>query len=528
MPEEHQEHCFSLLDDPLLRIRNVDGNRSDLTLPAILAGLATDAIIAFEALRPHQRQAWYSFLVQLAVLAMTGAGRAVPPVDPSEWRKSLVALTDGDMLPWHLIVADVSRPAFMQPPVPEGTLEDAIFRADVPAPDDLDILLTSKNHDIKKHRLVRPRVEHWIYALVSLQTMEGFLGQGNYGIARMNGGFGSRPLVGMTPELGWGVRFQRDVAVIASAYETISQRFAYDLQGPALLWLLPWNGMPGDSLPLNRCNPLYIEVCRRIRLTYANGAIQCWRANTKSARIVMPENSNGITGDPWTPIDKQNAKALTISRRGFSYDLLQRILFTGEYAAPAAMEATHAEASGAFLTATALARGQGQTDGWHDRVVPVPTKAINLLRERSGLERLATRAQEQVDTASVVQREILSPSLRALLNAGSTTGKVDFGKISRWMTGFDADVDEIFFESLWESLALSREDSRRRWQQHLFDLARRQLEDAIESSPVPSIKRYRAISTAESIFYGAASRKLDALFSKEKGREEEHDPAATD
>jgi CRISPR system Cascade subunit CasA len=48
--------------------------------------------------------------------------------------------------------------------------------------------------------------EHWFYALLTLQTMQGFLGAGNYGISRMNGGFASRPSVGLAPSDRWGMR----------------------------------------------------------------------------------------------------------------------------------------------------------------------------------------------------------------------------------------------------------------------------------------------------------------------------------
>ncbi len=36
----------------------------------ILAALSADAVVAFPALRPHQRQAWHAFLVQVAAMAL--------------------------------------------------------------------------------------------------------------------------------------------------------------------------------------------------------------------------------------------------------------------------------------------------------------------------------------------------------------------------------------------------------------------------------------------------------------------------
>jgi len=190
------DNCrYSLLNEPLFSVHTQENEKLNLSLPEILERLTSDEVTSFDALQPHQRQAWYSFLVQLATIALARNGEARLVTSASRWRELLLHLTKGKEQPWCLIVDDISQPAFMQSPVPEGTLEKAKYKADVTTPDDLDMLVTSKNHDVKMHRITRPKIEHWIYALVTLQTMEGFLGQGNYGIARMNGGFGNRPLV---------------------------------------------------------------------------------------------------------------------------------------------------------------------------------------------------------------------------------------------------------------------------------------------------------------------------------------------
>jgi len=516
------KYQYSLLDEPLFFVQTNKGKRTKLSLPETLGLLGSAEISSFDSLQPHQQQAWYCFLVQLAAIALPRNGEQGLVTSASRWRNLLLGLTCGAELPWCLVVEDVSQPAFMQPPIPEGSLKGAGYKADVVTPDDLDMLVTSKNHDIKMHRITHPQIEHWIYALITLQTFEGFLGQGNYGIARMNGGFGNRPLVGMTPNLSWGTRFQRDVAVLLSARRRLAEQYNYNLEGLALLWLLPWDGSKTGGFPLDQCDPLFIEICRRIRFIYAGGSLCCLRTNTKSTRVAAPEGINGVIGDPWTPIDKENAKALTLGERGFSYRILHEILFTGKYAESLALKTTPAERDGGFVTATTLVRGQGKTDGWHNRVVPVPSKAISLFGSSSQRKELATRAQEQVDIASDVQRYVLYPALHALLSAGSNE-KVDSGKLNRWTNAYDADVDDVFFQQLWDSLDLTRDETRLRWQQQLFDFARRQLEDAINSTPLPSIRRYRAISAAESIFYRSAHTRLDKLFqNQEKKEEHEH------
>lgn len=60
--------------------------------------------------------------------------------------------------------------------MPEGNL--SVLKNTIPAPDALDVLITSKNFDLKAEVAVAAEPDEWLFALVSLQTMEGFLGLG--------------------------------------------------------------------------------------------------------------------------------------------------------------------------------------------------------------------------------------------------------------------------------------------------------------------------------------------------------------
>jgi CRISPR system Cascade subunit CasA len=170
---------------------------SQVSLPGLIALLAQDKVDGYPALRPHQAPAWHMFLVQLAALALHRAGEAQLPESEEAWTQLLRGLTAEfpNDEPWCLVVEDQSKPAFMQPPVPAG-ME---LKAQVPTPDALDLLITSKNHDLKQGIAQKAEVQDWIYALVSLQTSEGYGGAGNNSIVRMNGGFSSRPMVGLAP-----------------------------------------------------------------------------------------------------------------------------------------------------------------------------------------------------------------------------------------------------------------------------------------------------------------------------------------
>ena len=102
----------------------------------------------------------------------------------------------------------------MQAPVPGGDISG--FKA-IETPDALDMLITSKNHDLKSGMMKNAAPEDWFFALLSLQTQKGIMGAGKYGVSRMNGGFGSRAGLGLELQGSFGFRFRRDVANILPA-----------------------------------------------------------------------------------------------------------------------------------------------------------------------------------------------------------------------------------------------------------------------------------------------------------------------
>ena len=109
---------YNLLTEPLIRYDQSGGGRVVASLPQVYAALLADEVEAFPALRPHQRHAWHAFLVQLGAMAMHQAGLAELPETAGEWAGLLRGLTPDwpDEEPWQLVVDDITKPAFMQPP----------------------------------------------------------------------------------------------------------------------------------------------------------------------------------------------------------------------------------------------------------------------------------------------------------------------------------------------------------------------------------------------------------------------------
>jgi len=491
---------YSLLDGSVITVRYRNSKTATTNLPEILSGLLNDSIISFEALQPHQQQAWYSFLVQLAAMTIARENGGKIPATPDEWRKLLKALANDSEAAWHLVVGDVSQPAFMQPPIPEGSLDKAKYSSDIRTPDELDMLVTSKNHDLKGNRILRPAPEHWLFSLLTLQTMEGFLGRGNYGIARMNGGFGNRPLVGLSPEKSWGIRFLRDTKVLLKNRASLLN--TYNPNGQTLLWLPSWDGDKASGIPIENCDPFFIEICRRIRLLKNDGQISCYRTNTKAARVSTSGDLNGRTEDPWTPIEKKGQKALTLGASGFTYELIQQLLLGEEYATPIALEFQKEDQDGAFLICQALVRGQGKTNGLHRRIIPIPPNVTAPLFSKTSSKRvLAKRAQQRITLTYDVQRKVLRPALSRLLSSG-TDQKVAYEKVAHWINRFDHEIDRQFFESLWASVNLEPEEAKRQWEEILLEEAEKIFKEAERSTPISQLRRLRAVSTARSMFYG--------------------------
>ena len=370
---------FNLLTENLIRYKTLSGASILATLPQVYAALASedDQIASFPALRPHQRHAWHAFLVQLGAMALHRSGRNTLPDSANDWAGIIRSLTADhlDDEPWQLVVEDITKPAFMQPPASSPDLAQD-FKGSATTPDALDMLVTSKNHDLKGAVAVNARPDDWVFALVTLQTMEGFGGAGNYGISRMNGGLGNRPALGLAPRNpNPGPHVRRDILALLERRQAILDKNSDypSNNGVALLWLLPWDG--SEELPLNTLDPFYVEVCRRVRLRAAvEGRISAVRTTSRAARL-GGKDLKGRTGDPWTPLNaKREGLPLTLGAGGFHYKRISEYLNPEAWTLPDLMQLTKGEQRSGTemqLVARGMVRGQGKTEGYHERVVPL-------------------------------------------------------------------------------------------------------------------------------------------------------------
>ena len=375
---------------------------------------------------------------------------------------------------------------------------------------ELDVLITARNVDVKTERVRTPDVEHWLYALVALQTTQGFLGAGNYGIARMNGGFASRPCVAFAPAEGSAPRFVRDVHALLGERERLCEGHGFNaLQGCGLLWCAPWDGT--HSLGLHELDPFFIEVCRRLRVFVGHdGALKVCRGATKVARIEAGE-CHGNTGDAWTPVDHDKGKALTVAESGFSYQLVQELLFGPAWRQGAA-GALRSEDGDRLWVGQVLVRGQGKTGGYHERWLPVPPRARLLLGQPDERARLGERARAWVERAKDMRLKILKPALLTLLQGAPDKLKFDDDRADALLAHLDGAIDGSFFPMLFEQADAPPEVADTAFEKHLVALAQVELDAARDSLPVPAARRWKAEAAAERTFLLSARKHFKLAF----------------
>lgn len=505
---------MNLLTEPLLTL----AGGGKVSLPALFAAMARGEVRGFPALRPHQRPAWHMFLVQLAALALWTAQRGEPPRDAAAWAAMLRRLTPehDDDAPWRLVEPDWRKPAFLQAPAPEGLNWSAAL-----TPDALDLLITSRNHDLKQTVATQAAPEDWVFALVSLQTGEGYGGAGNYGVARMNGGSSSRPMLGLAPSRNGDTAvdpsawWERDVRRLTTERKRNPDPAIGQAGGPALLWLLDW---PEErQLDLRHLDPWFIEICRRVRLTETGGAIAARRAASKAARIDA-KVYKGAVGDPWAPVHKTDGKSFTLGSGDFDYRQIVKLMFSGDWLKPLLARPGRGETGGMLLIAEALSRGNSKTEGFKSRIVYVPGKAVPLFSsETTG--NLSKIQMSEIRSFDKALRDALA--LVAARGDWKARKPAHYAFADAASKQLNRAADRLFFPSLWLRAAVDSESNDAQFAAKFDFLAelKKAAEDAMETAlpavPCPAVWRPRAEARARRAFRGKVWENYPQLFQKE-------------
>lgn len=477
---------LNLLEAPIF----TTDTEGQVSLPGVLNLLSCKDVIMFPNLRPHQKMAWHAFLVQLAAIALSHNESLILPSTEEGWKVLLKTLTKQwpNDEPWTLVQPDLSNPGFFQPPI-SGQWKPT----SEPTPDKIDFLITSKNHDLKAERMWNSEPEDWAYALISAQTQQGYLGKYHYGISRMNGGFSSRLFVGIMPQGGNGVRFRRDVHSALAQRNEICEKFLLKPKnGFSLIWHLPWDG--SNSILFEELDPFYIETCLPVRLHFENERIIALKGPSKVPRI-NSKDLKGRTGDLWAPLFKEKEiTSISIPKEGFDYERVSNILF--EYDPSPLQKITSLDPdAGLNMHFFCITRGQGVTEGLHERIIPF-NKGIKRLFTQNK-DKLSSCAKERIFLAKNMSQKVLKPALEKLFTEHNSKKKY-----VRFLQSFNEFVDQSFFEDLWTEVETEHASTiRNQWICSLKNQAFFLLKDATRLLSPESLSSYKAKSQAERSFF---------------------------
>ena len=430
---------------------------------------------------------------------------------------------------WTLVVDDVTQPAFMQAPVPKKA-DFSAFHPTKPkakSADQMDLLVISRNHDVKFTRISNKDVESWVYALVSLQTMTCYLGVGQYGIARSSGGTGCRPRVGLEFSLRIGVQWTREVRILLGyRHKILFGPWKYSDTGIVLTWVPFWN--LSTSISIESLDPFFIEISRAIRLVRYENKIYALSANSGPMVLAksIRESLNGRLGDPWIPINITKESALNVLAEGFTPKRLRELIFlkNGEESIyePSFMQESYSEDSGScYFYASALARRgkNSNTEGFHVGHVYIPSKTRpRLFRSGPERDRLARLSEDAIFDAGQMQNRVLKVALFSFLEGGQNIDKIDWEKreVKEWWKTtekqFSEEWSSNYFPWLWTMAEQEDADAARlEWLKALRDKAKTVLDDAIARYPARSGRRYRSRVKAEGMFAGCLYKKFPEL-----------------
>lgn len=212
--------------------------------------------------------------------------------------------------------------------------------------------------------------------------------------------------------------------------------------------------------------------------------------STQVARVCAPKELTGNVGDPWTPIGKASrnlGKSLTLPSTGFTYQRVAELLLSNDWVAPPTQRIHPDDTGDLHWYGRTLVRGQGKTEGWHEREVPIPSTLGKRFAVTAERERLAKIAIDMVELAKVMRLDVLKPALRSLWEDSE-------GRITDALIRLEQRIDEAFFPHLWE-----HPDHTDAWRSVLADTARTILDADIAIIP-PNADRWRRISAAQARF----------------------------
>lgn len=488
----------SVLDDAVFCYRDTKDQRQRATLPGLMEALSRDEVADLPGVRAHQRHTVHMFLAQLASLCGPGFGKTA-----AEWREDMAALGP-DEAAWDIFPAFGDH-GFLQPAM-RGEAKDPTLCRSL---SDIDLLLLSTNHAVKREPVGLTDLDAWLWALVTLQTGAGFGGQMNYGGFRMAGGFSTRCSWAVYDRSwGLGARILNDALLIESRNAEVAEAHGFaSTGGLALMWVADWP--EGQMLTPGDVDPAVLEVCRRINLQITDdGQVQALLRTSAKPRTAMAASKDelymrGVCGDIFSPVvtRQDGSTAFRMSATGLPYNIIadagmgsssdERVM------TPSPASQRVVDDPVLVVAGIATASDKMRTEGFFRREVIFGKAASD-----AGPFSLPTLGETAQAMVAEARRAVgaLRFAIRIYMDLGATQ-RMPAPIEARTVGRLDARIDQVFFEMLMSCHA-ETPGARTEWVRVLHDLGRDHLEQAFQEIAVRQVHQMRQIANAISAFEG--------------------------
>ena len=186
-----------------------------------------------------------------------------------------------------------------------------------------------------------------------------------------------------------------------------------------------------------------------------------------------------------------------------------------------------------YLVARGMVRGEGKTDGYYERIIPLRPTAVRSLGSDGEAGELGTLANKRIEAVGKV-RSILRDAIATFYYKGNDIYELKKkeleklrSRIDHWIKKWDELVDVRFFDDLQTELEADeteRERIRHNWLMNgtdgLVDHARNVLRAAEDALPCSTGRRFRARAQARNLFEGQIRGQKGLQFLFEKSDEE--------
>lgn len=513
---------MNLLTDPILRVQTSRGLER-LSLPQLLAALGTDDVFGFPGIQRHQEDAFYVFLCYLGAATLARAGTRDPVQNRDFWRQSLQDLTGNSLeTAWSLVVEDLNKPAFMQPPLPPSTR----FSRTVFAPDAIDATEIPDNHDVKLGRASASEPDQWVFSLVSANLNATYSKGGKEGFyyptVKSKKNRVGRVYVRPTIKGSLSDQWKFDIPLLLELRDSLSRIFPFKPNGLVATWVQPWDLR--SSLDLNQLDLFFIEVTRAIRLGFRETTLYARYVPSKAPRIGVPwlsskaspeqKKNAGNLGDPFIPIEQD--AAISVSSRGWGADLIRRIIFLDNVHWPLLELAQTRSARGLVVHFASLARSSKGSEGYVTFDLEIPPRILSLFgKHRDKLQQLSKSGVQSAGTMA----SILGAALLAYLQvrtpepeaANVTPSQHKASVIEPFLRKFESAWSDAFFRWLWSvPEPIEEEPALRDWALQLKQFALRVLE--VETAmPGHAGRAYKAKVAAQRVFNAGIQKHFPIL-----------------